>query len=51
MTPKYFSISFLESVSNILASTRECKNDSAYCGRPMSGSHSEATHLNKNNHI
>jgi hypothetical protein len=33
-------------VSSMRASTRECINDSEYCDKPNSWSHSRATHLN-----
>lgn len=45
VTPKYFSSSFFESVSSILASTSECINDSEYCDNPISWSHSKAHQL------
>uniref|UniRef100_A0A1A9UF83 Uncharacterized protein n=1 Tax=Glossina austeni TaxID=7395 RepID=A0A1A9UF83_GLOAU len=35
--------SYVSKVSNIRASTIECMNDSAYCGKPISGNHSDAT--------
>lgn len=45
VTPKYFSSSFFDSVSNMRASTSECINDSEYCESPISCSHSSAHHL------
>lgn len=51
VTLRNFSSSFFDSVSSIRASTSECRNASAYCGSPMSGNHSDATHLNKHANV